>query len=175
MKKTTISSLTISEVRREHAWWRYFWPLQSRRALAQTLVVLTVLLSAMGWTVVHLLDPAGLAPVLFCATTAYFLCGVYPLLPARLNLATRGEARHFVADVQARLIKIGYVVSDQPQVPGRFHYCSKLPRWLCWDEQEVELLVSEHELVLHGPITVLRLLRARLLPPEDYAYLKAKG
>lgn len=42
MHKTNIPGVTISEVKRTHAWWRYFWPLQSRRALLSCLFLLAV-------------------------------------------------------------------------------------------------------------------------------------
>ncbi len=97
---------------------------------------------------------------------------MYAVLPTRLTLTTRSEARHHLTDLQALLPRLGYVASDQPMVPGRFHYRSKMSRFWRWDEQDIELLVHEHELVLNGPITQLRLLRARLLP-DSRAYFKA--
>jgi hypothetical protein len=172
MNKTTLPGVTISQVKRTHGMLMYLWPFQSRRELLSAIALLAVCLPIMG-TIIYLLDPAGLESVLIGAVVGSFLCGVYPLLPARLTLATRSEARHFTADLQARLIKFGYVASDQQPRPGRFHYRSKRSRFWRWDEQDIELLVHDHELVLNGPVIVLRFLRARLLLPADRAYLKA--
>ncbi|MDB5976417.1 MAG: hypothetical protein JWR07_3177 [Nevskia sp.] len=173
MQKTTLHGVTISQVQRTHAWWLYLWPFQSRRILWQSIILMGTCLPIMGVTV-YLLDPAGLWPVLLGGTTGYFLCVLYPLLAARLTLATRSEARHCVADLQARLLKFGYVAKEleAPLVPGRFVYQSKHEFWRR-DEQNVELLVREHNLVLNGPVAILRLLRTKLLLPDDYAYLKA--
>jgi hypothetical protein len=172
MNKTTLNGVTISQVQRTHAWWLYFWPFQSTRALLSTLVILAVGLSIMGGFF-YLMAPHALRGGLIASTVGSLLWGLYPLLPARLTLATRSEARHFTADLQARLLRFGYVASDQPPRPGRFHYRSKMSRFWRWDEQDIELLVHDHELVLNGPVTILHLLRARLLLPDDRAYLKA--
>jgi hypothetical protein len=170
MNKTTLPGVTISQVKRTHGMFMYLWPFQSCRELLSAMGLLAVCLPIMG-TIVYLLDPAALEPVLIGAVIGSFCCGVYPLLPARLTLATRSEARHITSDLQARLIKLGYVASDQQPRPDRFHYRSKRSRFWRWDEQDIELLVHDHELVLNGPVAVLALLRARLLPPEDFAYL----
>lgn len=170
MHKTTIPGVTISEVKRTHAWWRYLWPFQSRRELLSTTGLLAVGLSVVGG-IIYLMNPDAVRGSLIAGALGGLCCGVYPLLPARLTLATRSEARHHLTDLQARLVKFGYVASDQPLVPGRFHYRSKMSRFWRWDEQDIELLVHDHELVLNGPVAVLGLLRARLLLPDDYAYL----
>ena len=172
MNKTTIIGVTISVVKRTHAWWRYLWPFQTRRALLQILTVMAVCLPIVG-ALAYWGNPDALVITLIGAAVSGLYC-LYPLLPARLILTTRSEARHHLADLQARLAKSGYVVSEQPRVPGRFHYYSgKTHRWFRWDEQNIELLVHEHELVLNGPVIVLRMLRTRLLLPDDRAYLKA--
>ena len=171
MNKTTLTGVTISQVKRTHAWWLYLWPFQSRRELLHTFALLAVGLPILAATF-YLFDPtSSLVPVLIGSTTGGLLCGVYPLLPARLTLATRDEAGLALTDLQARLVRFGYVASEQPKVPGRFHYRSKMPRLWRWDEQDIELLVQGHELVLNGPVAMLALLRARLLLPDDYAYL----
>lgn len=173
MHKTTITGVTISAVERTHAWWRYLWPFQSRRALLQILAVMAVCLPIMAAVIVYKGNPNALLYTLIGAAAGGLLGGVYPLLPARLTLTTRSEARHHLADLQGRLVKIGYVLSEQSMVPGRFHYCSgKTLKRLRWDEQNIELLVHEHELVLNGPVVVLRRLRYKMMP-DDYAFLKA--
>jgi hypothetical protein len=172
MNKTTIAGVTISKVKRTHAWWRYLWPFQSRRALLTTLVLNAVCLpivAAFGYLIA---SQAVFQAVIFSAVCG-LLCGLYPLLPATLTLAAPGSPRPALADLQARLIRLGYVASEQPPRPGRFHYRSKRSRFWRWDEQDIELLVHEHELVLSGPVAILALLRARLLLPDDRAYLKA--
>lgn len=172
MNKTTITGVTISQVKRTHAWWRYFQPFQSLRELLSSIALLVGSQLVIGG-IIYLLNPHAVRGSLIAAALCGFYCGVYTVLPARLTLVTRSEARHFVTDLQALLPALGYVASAQPMVPGRFHYCSKLPKWFRWDEQDIELLVHENELVLNGPIAPLRLLRARLLLPDDRAYLKA--
>lgn len=170
MNKTTIAGVTISKVKRTHAWWLYLWPFQSRRALLTTLALQAVVLPVMG-LFAFLASPHSLFPIVICSAAGGLLGGLYPLLPATLTLATRGVTRPALTDLQARLARLGYVASDQQPRPGRFHYRSKRSRFWRWDEQDIELLVHDHELVLSGPVAILALLRARLLPPDDFAYL----
>lgn len=172
MHKTILPGVTISEVKRTHAWWLYLWPFQSRRALLRCLVILAVCLPIMAVIVLRT-NPYALPYVLICAALGGIISVAYPLLPTRLTLATRSEARHHLADLQARLVKFGYVASDKPLMPGSFHYRSKHSEFWHLDEQVTELVVHEHELVLNGPVIIMRVLRAGLLLPDDYAYLKA--
>jgi hypothetical protein len=173
MNKTTVVGMTISTFERTHAWWRYFWPFQSRRALLTILVVLAVGLPIVAGFSVLVGSNAVFQGVIFSALCGLYV-GLYPYLPARLTFATRGEAQHFASDVQAQLVRLRYVASEQSPRAGRFHYRSKRPRLWRWDEEDMELLVHEHELVLSGPVGMLTLIRARLLPPEDFAYLDKK-
>jgi hypothetical protein len=172
MNKTTLPSVTISQVKRTHGWQRYFWPFQSRRALLHILAALATALPIVGG-IVYLLDSRAVFNSLIGGPFLALYWTVYAFLPARVTLATRSEARYFVTDLQAMLTKLGYVAGERPMMPGSLHYHAKCSRFWRWDEQDIELLVHEHELVLNGPVTVLRLLRARLLLPNDRAYLKA--
>lgn len=174
MDKTTLPGVTISQVERTHAWWRYFWPIQSRRALLSTLVVQGVGLPLMG-LFAYLAAPHVLPQIVIGAAACGLYFGLYPYLPARLTLVTRSEARHHLDDMQARLVQLRYVVSEQERRPGRFHYRSKRSRLWRWDEEDIELLVRDHELVLNGPIGMLAYLRAKLLAPEDFSYLNKKA
>lgn len=170
MNSTKLTGVTISQVQRTHGWQRYFWPFQSRRALLHILAALAVGLPIVGG-IIYLLDPRAVFNSLIGGLFLALYWSVYAVLPARVTLATRSEALHFVTDLQAMLTKLGYVVSDPPMMAGSLHYHARCPRLLRWDEQNIELLVHDHELVLNGPVTVLRVLRARLLLPDDYAYL----
>lgn len=172
MNKTTTPDVTISKVARSHAWWVYFMPFQCWREFRSTIVILALGLLVVG-VIIYRVDPEGLEQVLTCSAIGGVYVGVYGALPARLTLATRSEARHHFADLQARLVKGGYVASDEPVLPGSYHYRSKFPRWLSWDSQDIRLVVRDHEIVLTGPINPLRLLRVQLLRTEDHAYVKA--
>jgi hypothetical protein len=174
MNKTTIAGVTISKVERTHALWRYLWAFQSRRALLTILALNAVILPMVAGFGYLIGSQAVLQAVLFSAVCG-LICGLYPLLPATLTLAAAGSPRSALVDLQARLIRLGYVASDQPPHPGRLHYRSKRSRFWRWDEQDVELLVHEHELVLNGPVAILAMLRARLLPPENFDYLDKKA
>lgn len=166
MQKTIVPGMTISELERTHAWWRCFWPFQSRRAQLQTLAVVAVEVAIMG-AVLHALNPASsLMPVLLAAPLI-IVSGAQLLLPARLIMTTHEEARHSLTDLHARLLKLGYVPSEQPMPQERFGYRHKFPRWLQWGEYDLELLMHGHELVLDGPMAILRGLRAEMLRPDD--------
>lgn len=173
MNKTTITGVTVSQVQHTHAWRLYLWPFRPWRAVRASLIWLAFALSVIG-AIKYLLAPENMLIVLIGAAVSGLLCGAYATLPARLALASRSEARHHLADLQALLAKNGLVASDQPVPPGSYLYRGKLPRWLVYDSQDnVKLVVRDHEIVLTGPIIVLHLLRAQLLKRDDYAYLKA--
>jgi hypothetical protein len=174
MNKTTISGLTISQVERTHAWWRYLWPVQSRRALLTMLGVQAVGLP-LAAVFAHFAAPQAVVPLVICAALGGLYFGQYPYLPARVTMATHGEARHFIADVAIELTKLCYVESEQPRRPGSCHYRSKTSRFWRWDEQDIDVLVQDHALVLTGPVLVLAILRARLRPPANFAYLDKKA
>ncbi|PIL44479.1 hypothetical protein CR105_13550 [Massilia eurypsychrophila] len=158
--------MSISELERTHAWWRYLWPFRSRRTQLQTLALLAAEVCIMLAAVYALNPSPSLAPVLLAAPLI-LLSGAQFLLPARLVMATQDDACHAVTDLQARLLKLGYVRSEQPMPQGSFRYRHKYPRWLQWGEQDVELLVHGHELVLDGPMAVLYGLRAEMLLPDE--------
>lgn len=172
MNKTKMPGVMISSVERTHPWWRYFWPFYSRRQLLVSIFLLVVGTATMGG-LIYLLDPHAMGNAMIGAALGGGGWGLYPLLPARLTLSTRSDAGPHIPDIQARLTKLGYVESEQPQPPDRLLYRSKRPRFWRWDEQDIEVLVHNQELVLNGPVTVLCVLRARLLLPDDRAYLKA--
>jgi hypothetical protein len=174
MNKTTIAGVTISTVKRTHAWWLYLWPFQSKRALLTTLALNAACLPIMAGFGYLIASQAVFQAVIFAAVCG-LLCSVYPLLPGTLSLVTPGSPRPALLDLQARLARLGYVASNQPPRPGRYHYRSKRSRFWRWDEQDIELLVHDHKLVLNGPVAILAMLRARLLPPEDFAYLNKKA
>lgn len=98
--------------------------------------------------------------------------GVYRVLPARMALATRGEARHFVLDLQRMIVKIGYRQSDAPVQPGHLHFCDNAPRWASWDEQNLAVSIGEREIWLAGPVAALEMLRARLLKQEEESHAR---
>lgn len=173
MNKTTITGVTVSQVQRTHAWRLYLWPFQSWRAVLHSIVWVAFALLGIG-AIKYLLAPANMLIVLIGGAVGGLLSSAYAALPARLTLATRSEARHHLADLQALLVKFGCVASDQPVLPGSYLYRGKLPRWLICDSQDnVKLVVRDHEIVVTGPILILHLLRAQLLRRDDYAYLKA--
>ncbi|MES2760445.1 MAG: hypothetical protein V4693_23985 [Pseudomonadota bacterium] len=172
MDKTTIIGVTVSLVQHTHARRLYFWPFQTWHALRSALIWQAFGMSVIGM-IKYMLDPANMLIVLIGAAVSGLLCSAYAGLPARLTLATRSEARHHLADLQALLIKNGCVESEQQVPPGSYLYRSKLPRWLICDSQDyLKLEVREHEMVLTAPILVLHLLRAQLLRRDDYAFLK---
>ena len=75
MNKTTLPGVTISHVERTHTLWRYFWPIQSRRALLSTLAVQGVGLPLMG-LFAYLAAPHALPQIVAGAAAGglYFGC-----------------------------------------------------------------------------------------------------
>lgn len=158
-----MQSITVSKIERAHGRLMYWWPFQSRRQVLSfaTFFVGSLLLEAAF--LYYLLPPEYLVNCLIGGALCAIYLGIYRVLPARLTLVTRAEARHFMADLQPMILALGYRQSEQPLQPGRLHFCNKAPRWASWDEQDFEVRIGEHDIVLRGPIASLELLRPRLL------------
>jgi hypothetical protein len=159
-----MQAITLSAIERTHGLLMYGWPIQSRRQLLSAtafvgggLLVMALILYCVG------APPTYFRAAMFGGAIGGIYCGIYRVLPARMTLATRGEARHFVAELKPLILALGYRHSDEPAEAGRLHFCNKAPRWMSWDEQDLDMRVGAHDIVLAGPVVSLELLRARLL------------
>lgn len=158
--------LSLSAIERTHGSLMFWWPIQSRRQLVLAAAFISAALLASAW-IVHYFFPQYQTGALIGAAVGAVYCGIYRVLPARMTLATRGEARYFLPDLHGLIVSIGYRQSDQPAQPGRLHFCNKAPRWLSWDEQDLDVGIGAHEIILSGPIASLETLRTRLLQQQE--------
>lgn len=149
-----MKDVTVSPITRTHSAFLYFFPIQSWRQFVSAAGFFAVPLSFFA-LLFYLFDPDAMV-VLWGGVIGGVGCGLYPVLPAQMQLATRGEARHFVQAVDKHIISLGYVEFRSSATSKR--YRSKQPRWLRWDEQEIEIVVSGNVIEINGPVLSLRLL-----------------
>ena len=151
-----MKNVTCSEVERTHSVLRFLCPIQSWSQFLSVVVTYVLGLSVVA-LVIHLLDPSEpLAYIMVCASLGGSWA-LFAALPARIELTTSTEARHFVKSVQEKIMASGY--REVKAIPGGMHFRSKLPRWLRWAENEVNLVAHDHAIELSGPAVALRLLK----------------
>lgn len=156
---TNMSAITVSATTRTHSVFRYFLPVQSLHQFVHA-VVLTAVVLALGGIPIYLFDPEALSFVLLCGAAGAFGAGFYPVLPGHMKLTTRGEARHFVPDIDKHMTQLGYV--EFRSSPTGKRYRSRARPWMRWEEQEVEIAVGANVIDVNGPVATLRWLRMLL-------------
>lgn len=161
---TTFRAITASPITRTHNVFLYLFPIQSWRQFVSTAIIFTVGLSFFAY-LIYRYDPDAMVVSLLGGVVGGAACGLYPMLPGRIKFTTRGEARHFLPEIQQHMKVLGYVESGSS--PTRTHYRSKFPRWVRWDEQDMEIAVRAHAIEVNGPVLSLRLLTLLLNRAED--------
>lgn len=161
----TADGITVAEITRMHGVLRYLWPFWSTRQLRLVALLIGVpaaLLAALLWW----LDPKAM-PTTVCGAVAGGMFVVYLVMPARLRLITRGEAKHFIGDMHKVLVTLGYGRSTDPADPARHHYrVVKIPAWVEWTnwaEADIEFRIGPHDIVIDGPVGILVFMRRRIL------------
>lgn len=161
----TADGITVAEVTKRHGVLRSLWPFQSARHHWMMAVLIGVPL-ALGAALLSWLDP-GAIPTCVCSGFVGAMYTIYWVVPARLRLTTCGEARHFIGDMDKVLVSLGYGRSAHPDDPARHHYrLVRLWSWLEWSNQaeaDIEFRVGQREIVIDGPILILRWMRLRIL------------
>lgn len=159
-----MKAVTISPIRRTHSVFRYFLPFQSQRQVVTMAIILVVGLPFFGLLLYRFDHDANLVVSLLGGVIGAVSFSLYPMLPAHMQLTTRSEARHFVQALGEHIISLGYV--ELRSTPTSKRYRSKHPRWLRWDEQDMEIAVRAHVIEVNGPILFLKML-ARILERSD--------
>jgi hypothetical protein len=155
----------LSTVERAHGWWGYLWPFQTRKTLIWTLGLLAGGLLLDTAMVLLWLDPGALPYVLGGA----FLGGMsaaYRVLPVKMTVTSRGDARQQVETITQLMLSRGYVVDQPTDQAGRVQYCPKSRDrwpWLYWSEQDMGLRWRDHQIELHGPFNTMAWLHGQLL------------
>jgi hypothetical protein len=161
----TADGITVAEIIRRHGVLRYLWPFWSDRQHRLAVVVIAVPLALVAALLLWL-DPNAMPTCVFSGFVGAMYT-IYMVMPARLRLTTCGEARHFIGDMDEVLVTLGYGRSAHPDDPARHHYrVVKLWAWLEWSnlaEADIEFRVGPHEIVIDGPVLILRSMRLRIL------------
>ena len=155
----------LSPIERTHFWWGYVWPFQTRKTLIWMLGLLaggTLVDTAM---VLLWLDPGALPYVIGGALIGGMYMGPYRVLPAKMTMTSRGEARQHVDAITQMLLRRGYIVDQPTDQAGHVRYCPKSRDrwpWLYWSEQEMGLHWHNHQIELRGPCNMIEWLHGKL-------------
>jgi hypothetical protein len=154
-----VKSVTLSEIVRAHDPSRFLNPVQSWRQLASLALALAIGLPLIA-ALFHLLDPSAPLPFIVVPVVLGGLAPVFAVLPARFEVATRFQARHFIRTLDETLGTLGYVPVDNQR--DTVCYRSQHPGWLRWKENEIRVTIREHAIEITGPIAPLRSLKRRI-------------
>lgn len=156
----------VSPVEHTHPWWGYLWPFRTRKTLVWTLCLLTGGSLASTAVVLLWLDPGALPWGLIGGLIGGMSMGPYRVLPAKLTITTRSEARDHVKNITQLMLRRGYVVDKPSGEAGHVQYCPKSRDrwpWLYWSEQDADLRWRDHQIELHGPVNLMEWLNFHLL------------
>lgn len=154
-----MKSVTLSEVVRAHEPYRFLCPIQSWRQFVSLMLMLAVGLPLIAMLCM-LLDPGAPPLAIVAPVLVGGLAPVFAALPARFDVATRFQARHFVQRLDDTIASLGYVAREA--TPGSRRVYVRQETLLRWKENEIAVTLSEHAIVVSGPIFTLRLLQQRL-------------
>lgn len=153
----------IAPIERARGFWIRAWPFQS----AEVLVTTFCLVGFSLWALVALwADLGALSLSLIGCFIGSMYFGPCNLLPARMTITTRREARCLVDEVEQLILRKGYM-ADESAGTGHVRYCrqwySPLSKWFAWKELEIDLRWSSDRIELRGPVILVEWLRYRLI------------
>lgn len=153
-----MKSVSLSQVVRSHDSMRFFCPIQSWSQFLSLALTLTV-----GLTCIALLfmaiDPT--APMAYIVVPVLLggLAPVFAALPGQFQVVTRFHAQYFLKTLDETILSMGY--SPAESADGRTSYQPRA-RLFRWKENAIEVSVSDHAIVVGGPVFALRMLQQRL-------------
>ena len=154
-----MKSVTMSQVVRSHDPFRFLFPIQSWSQLRSLTVTLAVGLPMIA-ILFMLLDPSAPLAYIIVPVTLGGLIPVFAALPAHFEVGTRFQAQHFAKTLDQALTGMGYALRASSNDSARY-YARQSP-FLRWKENEITVDISEHAIVLRGPVFTLRALQERL-------------
>lgn len=154
-----MKNVTLSQVTRAHAPYRFLCPIRSRRQLVAFGIFLLFGLPVIA-LLLKLLDPsAPLAYILVPALVGGSL-PMFAVLPARLSMVTRFHAGHLIHTLDETIQSLGYARSETTAAGARYH--TMQPRWLAWKENDIAVTVRDHSIEISGPVCAMRALQEKL-------------
>jgi hypothetical protein len=92
--------------------------------------------------------------------------GPYRVLPVKMTMTSRGEARKHVETITQVMLRRGYIVDRPTGQAGHVRYCPKSRDrwpWLYWSEQDMSLRWHDHQIELSGPFNTIEWLHRELI------------
>ena len=154
-----MKSVTLTPVVRSHDPFRFLFPIQSWSQLRSLTVTLMVGLPLIA-LLFMMLDPTAPLAYIIVPVTIGGLLPVFAALPAHFEVGTRFHAQHFAKTLDQTLTGMGYMQRSSNSEALRYYV--RQSRFLRWKENEIVVTVSDHAIVLRGPVFTLRALQQRL-------------
>lgn len=154
-----MQNVTMSEVTRTHAPYRFLCPIRSRRQLLAFGIFLLFGLPAIA-LLLKLLDPTAPLSYILIPALVGGSVPMFAVLPARLRLVTRFHAGHLIHTLDETIQSLGYRRSES--VSTGAHYHAMQPSWLAWKENDIEVMVRDHTIEISGPVCAMRVLQEKL-------------
>lgn len=104
----------------------------------------------------HLLDPSAPLPFIVLPVLAGGVAPMLAVLPGRLELTSRFEARLLARTLDETLGALGYAPVAGSRGAARYRTGSG------WMDKEVAVTVGAHSIVIVGPVPTLRALQAAM-------------
>jgi hypothetical protein len=153
-----MKSVSMSQVVRAHDAFRFLWPIQSWGQLVSLGFALAV-----GLTFIAMLcaaiDPSAPLAYIVIPVLLGGLAPVFAALPGRFQVHTRFHAQHFVKTLDEAIRAMGYNRAESIDGHACYQPQAKLVHW---KENAIAVKVSDHAIVVVGPVFVLRMLQQRL-------------
>jgi hypothetical protein len=155
-----MKSVSMSEVVRSHDAFRFLCPIQSWGQLVSLALTLSLGLALIAMLFMAL-DPTAPVAYIIIPVLLGGLAPVFAALPARFEVITRFQARHFLKTLDQAVISMGYGPDDtQSERTRQYRPRARLFRWR---ENAITVTVTEHAITIGGPVFALRLLQEKLI------------
>jgi hypothetical protein len=153
-----MKSVSMSQVVRAHDPIRFLCPIQSWSQFVSLGLTLAVGLTFIA-TLCMAIDPSAPVAYIVIPVLVGGLAPVFAALPGRFHVSTRFHAHYFVKTIDEAIVAMGYNRAESADGRTRYQPRTRLVRW---KENAIEVSVSEHAIVVGGPVFALRMLQQRL-------------
>jgi hypothetical protein len=158
-KELIMKSVSLTQVVRSHDSYRFLCPIQSWSQLVSLALTLTIGLALISMLFMAL-DPTAPVAYILIPVLMGGMAPVFAALPARFEVVTRFQARHFLKTLDEAILSMGYQpAAGDADCNPRYQPQARLFRW---KESAIAVTVTEHSITVGGPVFVLRMLQHKL-------------
>jgi hypothetical protein len=158
LEELIMKSVSLTQVVRAHESYRFLCPIQSWSQLLSLALTLTIGLALIAMLFMAL-DPTAPVAYILIPVLMGGMAPVFAALPARFEVVTRFQARHFLKTLDETILSMGYAAAESEAERTRYLPQARLFRW---KESAIAVTVTEHAITVGGPIFVLRMLQQKL-------------